>query len=94
VAADDLPREQLHGELMSGANANIGHCHECWKYTDDKNKIVDTEQHRLHLAVELIINGRDRAVEESEAFKAADAYLAQFYRGLLSPAGLKIPNFG
>lgn len=57
------------------------HCHECWKYTDE----VTREDNRLRAAVMLVANGTTLAVENSDAFKAADAYLKAFFEAALAP---------
>ena len=83
-----IKRSETHGEDMACGeqnndrkSASVGspsgvHCHDCWKYTDD----VTLQREMLHAAVGLIINSGTLAVENSEAFKAADAFVASRFR--------------
>jgi hypothetical protein len=93
----ELPRADEHGEdcTMGGAsekaNENpasyltgrmgIAHCHDCWKYTDDL-----TERNQLvHEATMLMINATV-TLEQTDAFKAADAYLAKRFSAATGPS--------
>jgi hypothetical protein len=102
IPAVVIPRHESHGDAMDLGSQNndrktettlpVGamgavHCHDCWKYTDDVRREVDL----AHEAAAIVINGGTLTVENSEAFKAADAFLASKFRAM-TPLGA--PRFG
>ena len=52
------------------------HCCACWRYTDDLRALTELQQQ----AVTIVVNGGTLAVENSVAFKAADAFLSSRFR--------------
>jgi hypothetical protein len=76
-------REEAHGQTMSADSQTSNstdhralHCHECWRYTDDKNERANT----VDAAVRVLCNAADAAVRDSYAFKAADELLAATFK--------------
>ena len=74
------PRE-LHPDVMETDSlmqspAKRVHCCECWRHTDNMRRDGDL----IHEAVAIVVNASTLAVENSEAFKAADAFLAEKFR--------------
>jgi hypothetical protein len=62
------------------------HCCGCWRYTDDSRRQAELTRD----ATTIVCNSNTLAVEKSEAFDAADTYLAAvFAAGMPS----KMPRF-
>jgi hypothetical protein len=98
-----IPRHETHGDDMTMGSQNndrkgeptqqpmVGsmmavHCHECWKYTDDMRREVEL----MREAVVLIANSGTLAVENSEAFKAADKFLSAKFNGLVLGSNFRL----
>lgn len=81
MAQDDMqsiPRHEAHAENMdgvTGANSNMGHCCECWKYTDEMRRLGDL----AHEAVSVIVNASP-SIEQTDSYRAADSYLAAYFK--------------
>lgn len=93
----ETPRVRTHGDQMDTLTPMQGeaiaavpvHCCECWRYTDDMRRDGDL----IHEAVTLIANGDKLAVENSAAFKAADAFLAATFHAAAPPRTALLPKF-
>jgi hypothetical protein len=62
----------------------VVHCHECWRYTDDKTYETNLAQH----AVTIICNATP-AMEQTEAYSSAVDFLASRFKAGMTPPGLR-----
>lgn len=86
------PRVRRHGEQMgaetemNGEDYSPVHCCSCWRYTDD----LGIEARLISDATSVLVNGNTLCVEKSEAWNAANEFLAYRFRQAMKP---KLPPF-
>jgi hypothetical protein len=80
--ADEIKQgENMHPDTMSTetgmqSSATRVHCCDCWRFTDTTR----ADDNLVHEAVAVLVNATVLAVEKSEAFTAADAFLASRFK--------------
>jgi hypothetical protein len=102
-APDERPRVQTHGHEMGGDTTMVDqaytkvHCCDCWRYTDDVNSTARLQDDLMRSACTVLAHADKLSVEKSEAFAAADAYLADVFKAAkvkLAGPSLSMPKFG